>query len=203
MELKDHFKIIKKAGLFILIFSVCVALAAFIFAYNQPEKYKASIAFDINMVNRPATDEYQYGSYYDLKGAEIFSQHVISWFLTPSVTAEIYEKAGIDYEVTSYSSFTNRFKAKQYSAQNVVVTFTDVYEPNANKLAKAIVEVVEKKTSTSAKDVENRSQWEARAAKTMIIKSSNPLGIVTALGFISGLIISICLVYLYRYFKTS
>ena len=203
MELKDHFKIIKKAGWFILLFSLGVALAAFIFTNNQPEKYKASIAFDINMVNRPATDEYQYGSYYDLKGAEIFSQHVISWFLTPSVTAEIYEKADIGYEVTSYSSFTNRFKARQYSAQNVVISYTDVYEPNAKKLADAIVEVVEDKTGASAKDVENRSQWKAEAAKIMIIKSSNPIGIVTALGFISGLIISICLVYLYRYFKTS
>ena len=201
MELREHFKVIKKARWFILIFTLCVGMAAFFFAFYQIPKYKVSIGFDLNMRNRPLTQDYQYGSYYDLKGAEIFSQHVISWFLTPSVVAEIYKTADIPYEIDSFSGFTGRFKAKAYSAQNVVVTFSDVYEPNAEKLADAIVKVVNKKAADAALDVDNRPQWEAAAADPIIVQTKNPVWLVTLLGLIAGFVVSLVLVYLRNYLK--
>lgn len=203
MELRDHLNIIKKAQWFIIVFALCAALAAFAFTYFQPEKYKVSIGFDINMVNRPAGTDYQYGSYYDLKGAEIFSQHIISWFLTPSFVAEIYEKAEIPFEIDSFSGFTNRFKAKQYSAQNVVVTYTDVYEPNAEKLAAAIVEVVQEKTKAAETDVDGKNQWEAVNAEPIIVLTENPYWFTALLGLVAGLVIAVLLVYLKYYLKEN
>ena len=203
MELREHLKIIKKAQWFIIIFALCAAMAAFLFTYLQPEKYKVSIGFDINMVNRPIDADYQYGSYYDLKGAEIFSQNVISWFLTPPFVAEIYQKSDIPFEIDSFSGFTNRFKAKQYSAQNVVVTYSDVYEPNAKKLADGIIEVVKEKTKAAEIDVEGRNQWEAVNAEPIIVLTKNPYWLTALLGLIAGFVVGVLLVYLKYYIKEN
>ena len=201
MTLSESWKVIKKARWFILVFTLVAALAAYWFINAQPEKYKVSIGFDLILNDAPQAGEYQYGSYYDLKGGEIFSQTVISWFMTPSFVSEIYDKADIGYEIDSFSQFTSRFKGKSYSAQNVIITFDDVYEPNAEKLANAIVELVEQKSKEAIKDGEGKPVWEAQADEPVIVLIKNQIWLVVVLGALGGLIVSIILVFLRYYFK--
>ena len=201
MTLAESWKVIKKARWFILIFTLCVALGAYLFISMQPPKYKVSISFDLIMKDAPQAGEYQYGSYYDLKGGEIYGQNVTSWFLTPSFVAEIYKNAGIDYEVDSFSAFTSRFKAKSFSAQNIIITFSDVYEPNAEKLANSIIELTEKKASEAIIDSEGRPVWIAQASDPVIVLTKNSVWLVIVLGTIAGIIVSIILVFLRYYLK--
>lgn len=201
MTLSESWKVIKKARWFILIFVLVAALAAYWFAGSQPDKYKVSIGFDLILNDAPQAGEYQYGSYYDLKGGEIYSQTIISWFMTPSFVEEIYQKAEIGYEIDSFSRFTTRFKAKSYSAQNVIVTFDDVYEPNAEKLAQAITGLVEEKSKQVVMDGEGKPVWEARADEPVIVLTENPVWLIVLLGALGGLIVSVILVFLRHYFK--
>ena len=125
MELRDHLGIISKYKWLIVVITIIATLASFLFSYYQPDYYKVSIAFGVKSINRQSTTEYQFDGYYAIKASELFSQTIISWFLTPSVLVDIYDQADIDPEITSLEQFTSRFKTKQYSAQNFVVIFKE------------------------------------------------------------------------------
>lgn len=203
MELSQHVQIIKQHKWFIIIFAFAVGLSSFIIAYYKPITYKASVSFDVNLVNRSATTDYQYGSYYDLKGAEMFTQNAMSWLRTPAVIGEIYEKAGMGYEVENLDKFTNRFKTRQYAAQNFIVTFTDLSAANAEKIAGSLSAVVSEKAALSNKNVNNQSLFEVKAAKPVIIKNKLDLYLVAILGVLVGLVFGMVLVYLKYYIQNA
>ncbi|MBU1674061.1 hypothetical protein KJ839_06485, partial [Patescibacteria group bacterium] len=88
-----------------------------------------------------------------------------------------------------------------YSAQNVIITFDDVYEPNAKKLAESIIELVETKSREVVMDGEGKPVWEAKADKPIIVLVENQVWLVVVLGALGGLIVSVILVFLRFYFK--
>ncbi|PIY96469.1 MAG: hypothetical protein COY66_04020 [Candidatus Kerfeldbacteria bacterium CG_4_10_14_0_8_um_filter_42_10] len=201
MELKEHLFIIKKGKKFIIIFTLLVTLAAFLFAYFQPITYSSSISFAVKRINKVETVYYD-DSYFGIQASDLFSQTVISWFLTPSVLLDIYEQAEIDPNITTLERFVNRFKAKKYSAQNIVVRFTERSEPTAQKISQTITTVVEEKAVTLNQTADNKAVFEIDGEKPVIVKNQPNLIIITAIGFLVGLVMSIILLYLYRYFRT-
>jgi len=203
MELSQHIGIIKKHLWFIIIFAFVVGLLSFIIAYYRPVTYQASVSFDVNLINRLATPDYQYGSYYDLKGAEMVTQNAMSWLRTPAVIEEIYQKAGIGYEIKNLDVFTNRFKTSQYAAQNFVVSFSDVSAANAEKIANSLSGVVSSKAVAANIDVNNKSLFEIKAAKPVIVKNVVNFYIVSILGFLVGLVFSLIIVYLKHYLQSA
>ncbi|MFH0819342.1 MAG: hypothetical protein V1898_05075 [Patescibacteria group bacterium] len=201
MELKEHLKIFNQGKWFIIALAVAVAVVSFLYATYRPDSYKAVISFDINLVNRTDSADYQYGSYYDLKGAEMFTQNVMSWLRTPAVIAQIYETAGIGYEIDNLDQFTNRFTARQYAAQNFVVSYYDPSAENANKIADGISTVLNAKVKESNKDVSNKSLFSIIASEPAIVLSEINLYLITILGFIVGLVIGSLLVYSRHYLR--
>lgn len=200
MELRTHVHILKNAKWFIILFTLLVGVIALLFAVNQPVLYKAVVSFDVNVTDQPDTTEYQYGSYYDLKAAEIYTQNLMSWLKTPAVVAEIYTAAGSGYRIDSIDRFTNRFQAKQYGAQNFAVIFTDRNEAQAKKLADAVAQVIVERSKTSAV-VNDQAPFDVQSLTPVVAKNTfNPWG-VTAVGAIAGVLLSVVLVYLREYFR--
>lgn len=202
MELRSHAKIIKEARWFIATVTVLVGVAALLFAVLRPQTYTAVVSFEVSFVNRPAVDgiEYQYGSYYDLKGAEIFTQHLMSLMRTPAVVAEVYETAGHDYQIGNISQFTNRFKTSQYSAQNFVVQFTDQNEFAAKGLGEAVATVIQNH-APAAGSINGEPIFEVRADEPVVAVSEHAIWFVTIVGVLAGLLMSLVLVYLREYFR--
>ncbi|MFA6028189.1 MAG: hypothetical protein WC752_04655 [Patescibacteria group bacterium] len=203
MELSQHAKIIQKHKWFIIVFALLVGALSLVVAYSKPVSYKASVSFDVNLINRASTADYQYGSYYDLKGAEMFTQNAMSWLRTPAVVGEIYEKAGMGYEVKNLDKFTNRFKTRQYAAQNFVVTFDDLSAANAEKIAESLSTVISERSAVSSTDKDNKSLFEVKAAKPIIVKNVLNIYLVTILGVLAGLVFGTVLVYLKFYIQNS
>jgi len=201
MELKEHLSILKKGKTFIIIFTVVVALAAFLFTYFRPVTYSASISFAVKRINKQETPYYD-DSYFGIQSADLFSQTVISWFLTPSVLLDVYDRAKVDPIIPSLERFVSRFKTKKYSAQNIVVRFKERSENTAEKISQAIAEVVEEKTATLNQTADNKAIFEIIGEKPVIVKNEPKLALTTVIGFAVGLIVGIILVYLFRYFKT-
>lgn len=199
MELRSHARILKQSQWFILIVTVLVGVVALLFAIYRPVSYKAVINFDIALVNRPATPDYQYGGYYDLKSAEIYGQHLLSWFKSPSVVADVYETAGVGYQIDNIARFTNRFQTKQYSAQNIAVIFNDRSQEQAVKLATAVASVVETRAAADSQSEQNI--FSVTALDPVVAESEFDLWLVTAVGLIAGLLLSVILVYLREYFR--
>lgn len=202
MQLRTHATIIKNARWFIVLFTVAVGVAAALFSVLRPPSYKAVASFEVQFSNtHPVAEEvYEYGAYYDLKAAEIYTQHLMSLMQTPAVVEQVYQAAGQSYEITSLSQFTNRFRAKQYSAQNFSVELSDYNEDVARGLAQAIGEVITENTTESGL-VNDRQQFTVVALPPVVALSEFPLWLVTIVGTIAGLITSVILVYLREYFR--
>jgi capsular polysaccharide biosynthesis protein len=201
MELREHIAILKKGKAFIVTFTLLVTLAAFLFTYFLPVTYASSISFAVNRINKQETPYYD-DSYFGIQASDLFSQTVISWFLTPSVLLEIYESGDIDPQIKSLDKFANRFKTKKYSPQNIVVRFNERDEETATKISEAVVEVVEKKAVSINKTVDEKALFEIVGEKPVIVKNDPQISLTTIIGFIAGLVVSIVFVYLLRYFKT-
>lgn len=201
MELRSHAKILKEAKWFIATITVLVGVAALLFAVLRPDSYTSVVSFEVNFVNRPVNQiDYQYGSYYDLKGAEIFTQHLMSLFKQPAVVAAVYEAAGHSYEIDNIGRFTNRFKTSQYSAQSFAVQFTDRNEFNAKGLGEAIVDVVEGR-GAAAGTVNGESVFEVIGAEPVVAQTEQTVWFVTLIGTLAGFLLSLVLVYLREYFR--
>jgi capsular polysaccharide biosynthesis protein len=200
MEMRSHARLLANSKWFILLLTVATGVAALVFGVVRPVTYKAVVSFDVAFPTRQETLDYQYGAYYELKAAEIFVQHLMSSLRTPAVVEQIYQEAGLGYEIDSISRFTNRFQAKQYSAQNFSVTFTDRNRETAETLATAVVTVVEKRAK-KAGTIEDEPAFAVTGLKPVVAESEFNLVIVTLVGILAGLVSSIILVYLREYFR--
>jgi capsular polysaccharide biosynthesis protein len=203
MTQKTHLQILQHAQWFILLFTILVGIAAFAWSVVQPTKYNAIVAFDVAVSNRGAADkEYQYGAYYDLKGAEVFTQHLMSWFLSPSFVEDVYKTADMGYEIKSVNSFTGRFQTKQYSAQQFVVLFYDYNKETAEKLAGAVAKTVEEK-SVSQIQTDQQTQFIVKAQSPVVVAGELNQWIALVVGLIAGLALSVILVYIREYLQNG
>lgn len=202
MELKQHIRVIKKSRYFMVIFSILVMAAAVLFSYSKQTTYTSSISFAVNRINKQATQYYD-DSYYGIQAADLFSQTVISWLITPSVLIEIYDQAGIDPKITTVERFTSRFKTKKYSAQNIVAKFTERDQETAQKISTAIVAVMEGKAANLNRSSDNKALFEIVGTKPVIVKNKINIYLVGVIGLIVGFLFSIVLVYLKEYLRDN
>ncbi len=200
MELRTHVRILKQAQWFVILCILAAGIAAFLFAIYRPVSYEAVVSFDVVFVNRPETLDYQYGAYYDLKAAEIYTQHLMSWLMTPAIVTEIYEEAGVQYEIDSISRFTNRFKGNQYSAQNFVVEFRDYSRETAQKLATAVATVIERRSDVTG-SINDDPVFQVQALEPVVAEAELNTWFVTVIGLVAGALLSIVLVYLREYLR--
>lgn len=200
MELRDHWQVVIQHKWFVLGFAVCVGVSAFFFSIYRPDLYSVNVSFDVIAVNRPTTPDYQYGSYYDLKAAEVYTQNVMSWLITPAVVVDIYRTADVGYDVDNIDQFTNRFRGKQLAAQNFVVSFSDTSEPHGKKIAEAMVQVLEQRGEEAVVNQDGESLFKVRGAEPVIAQSNLGRLTTTVVGLIVGLVLAVILVYVHRYF---
>lgn len=163
----------------------------------MPQVYDASVSFDVQRINKQSTQEYQFDGYYEIQASDLFSQTVISWFLTPSVLSEMYDRAGIDSQIQNISEYARRFSAKKYSPQNIVVTFQEKTESRAQKLAGAVVEVVEGRSQELNKTQDNRALFLIQGATPVIAEHEYPISLYGSIGAVAGALLGLA-VFSYR-----
>ncbi len=185
----------------IIIFTVLVVGVSMILLYFKEPVYQSSISFSVNRVNRQTTEYYEYDGYYAISAAELFSQTLMSWFMTPSVLLEIYEQAEVDPQIKSLSSFASRFRARQYASQNIVVSFKEKDQAKATKISNAVVNIVQTKAADLNKTSDQKSIFEVVGSKPVIVEQKLSYWLAGVISLLCGLIVSIILVYLFRYFK--
>lgn len=202
MEAKEHLHYLKKSLVFVIVFGLVVGVIAWVFAAKRPAMYKAIVTYQLELVNRPATTDYQYGSYYDLKGAEIFTQHVISMVHSAAVIEDIYRQASIDYTIDNADRFTNQFRTDQDSAQQFTVTFSRYDETEASALAGTMSAVLSELVATAQEDDAGQSLFRLQTHPPVIIYETTNVWLVTVVAVLAGWIFAVVLVYLKRYLQT-
>ncbi len=179
----------------VLIVVVVPTIAAIIFAQTRPTKYTTSIAFTVNRVNNQVnTKDYQYDGYYALQASDLFSDTVVSWFLTPSVIVDIYNTANVPADVTDLTALTSRFNIKKYSSQNIVVKYSVGNKDDAMKLATAIIQTVGTKAAQLNQTADAKAIYAVNGSTPVTVKDSKQLPIVGAVGFIIGAFLATLLI---------
>lgn len=200
MEIRSHRVILKNSSWFIFLITILVGLAAFMFAMFKPSVYEAVVSFNVEFVNRPATTDYQFGAYYDLKAAEAYTQHLMSWFMTPAIVQDVYQKAGVGYRLDSLARFTHQFRTKQYSSQNFAVIFKGGQREAVEKLAVSVSEIVSKR-APRAVQLQDQPVFDVEALEPMVVESRLNVWLAAGVGAAAGFLLSLILVYWREYWK--
>lgn len=136
----------KRAILAIGLTTVAAALLFAALAAALPSRAKVSLAFTIAERTRQDTTDYSYDGYYALRASELVADTLISWLSTPSIIKEIYAAAGVDAtDAEVFSAAGRAFRAKKFSSQNVVVSFSAESEAVADRLAVATANTLSNK----------------------------------------------------------
>ncbi len=160
---------------------VVVVGGAFAWSYLRPHYYTTSISFAVNGATEVQTNQYQYGGYYALQAADLFSQTVVSWLQTPSVLVSIYDRAGLPSHVDTLQNLSSRFKTKKYSAQNIVVTYSTSTESEGQKIATALAAEISSRTASLNQVAQDKSQFEVVSANPVVVLAKpNPILIALA-----------------------
>lgn len=184
---------------FILVFGLVVAAITYGIASQRPDMYKAVQTYDLRLVNRAVTPDYQYGSYYDLKGAELFTQHVMSLLRSPAIIGEIYDTAGLSYEIDNLSRFTSQFRTDVDSSQQFTVTFSRYQASEAEALAEAMTTVLTREVSAASMDADQRSLFELSTFPPVVVYQPTNVTMLTLVALIAGWMCGTLLVYTRRY----
>lgn len=160
----------------LVIFVLVVTVATYLFTMRVKPRYAASLAIAVNRINKQVTPDYQYDGYYALQASDLFSQTLLSWFLTPSVILDFYQKAGVDPHVTTTNELVSRFKARKFAAQNIVVQFTERDRDAAQKLADGISSTVRSRSAELDKNATGDSTFEVVPSTAVIVEvKPNPV----------------------------
>lgn len=170
-ELRQTVQAFQRQWVFVLLFTVLVAGIGLVVATSTRPKYQTSVSFSIALTQKQQTPDYQYDGYYAIKAAELVSQTLISWFLTPSVILDIYSDAGVPPNISNLNRFVARFKARQHAAQNIVITFKEDDETKARAIAESIVTVVEKKGEALNTTEQREALFDVQGSTPVIVKT--------------------------------
>lgn len=129
-------------------------------ALRQPARTQASLSFAVNRVSTVNSQEYQYDGYYAIQAADLFSQTVVSWFVTPAVLREVYAAAGLESAPDSLNGITAHFRVKKHAAQNIAVTVIEADRARAERLAKAVTQTMQTRAAALNQTADRKALFE-------------------------------------------
>ncbi len=147
------------------------------------------------------TDDFKYDGYYALQASEIMADSVEQWLKSPEVVNAVYRKAQINFDFENIKSYTKKFKARKMSSQYVEVKFSAFAKEEAEKISRAIIEVVNSKAEALKKNSAEEVSFSVIGTDPVIVEDNSNLFLNLFIGFISGLALGIFMVFWKEYFK--
>jgi capsular polysaccharide biosynthesis protein len=202
MELRDYFKIIGKYKVIFWVIVVLCALSAVIWTKIQSKSYLASTTFTVNKsssLEQKNVNYYLYDNYYNVQSAGLFSQIVTTWFESPSLVTEVYQKAGLAVPNVSQKTLSKTFKAIRTEPSTINVSLAGTNKDELSKLITAAGDVLQEKTN----DLNRNGDSTYDIAKfTPVVSDNNPNIVLNSIiGLFAGIFLAIVLILGVEYFK--
>lgn len=204
MELKEYFRIVGKHwAIFVLTF-VAIVLGTYLVIKTQPKTYLASTTLTVNkasVVKQSQVNYYLYDNYYNVQSSQLFSQVVTSWFSSPTVASEIYQKAGLAVPDISQDKLAKQFKALRREPSTIDISLVGANRDEALKLVDFAAIVMQQKANALGKtDTENIYNI---VAFDPIVTDNNPnMKLDLAIAAAVGLLFAAALAFSVEYFKS-
>ncbi|HJV32491.1 MAG TPA: hypothetical protein VJ694_00520 [Patescibacteria group bacterium] len=183
----------------VIIAALAGTLVGAALASVAPSRVKASLSFTVAQQARQETADYAYDGYYALRAAELISDTMISWLSTPSVVKEIHAAAGLELsDAEAFAAAGRAFRAKKYSSQNVVVSFSAADEEAARKLAAAAADLLAARAAGLTLTAKGDSLFHVTASAPVVAPASTSPKAAAAAGASIGAFLGLTLAYLAR-----
>ncbi len=201
MELKEYLKIIKKNLKLILAVGAIAGLSAFLFSSFQPVEYETSLSLLISKNKTQETDDFKYDGYYALQAGEMIADTIVEWTKSPAMVNAIYQEAEVSGNFGSIKSYAKKFTAKKMSSQHIEIKFNSNTKESAEKISSAAVKIINDKIKTLEKNSEEEISFSVSGESPIIVEKNPDALLNLFIGFISGLILGIFLVFGKEYFS--
>ncbi|OGD56384.1 hypothetical protein A2V71_04540 [Candidatus Berkelbacteria bacterium RBG_13_40_8] len=202
MELRDYFKIIGKYFKIFIAIVILGGAAALILTKTQPKTFTASTTFTVNknsVLKQSEIQYYLFDNYYNVQSAGLFSQIVTTWFESPALVKEIYQKAGIDVPNVSQKKLSKTFKAVRQEPATINVTISGTDKEQLDKLINGAATVLQEKTNELGNN--NDSFYEIAFFTPIVTQNTPSLLLNTIIGLIAGVLFGAIIALAIDYFK--
>jgi len=201
MELKEYLKIIKKSLKLILAVGVVAGLSAFLFSSFSPIEYETSLPFLISKNKTQDTDDFKYDGYYALQAGEMLADTIVEWTKSPAVVNAIYQEASVHGNFGSIKSYTKKFTAKKMSSQHIEIKFNSDTKESAEKISSAAVKIMNDKIKTLEKNSGEEIAFSVSGESPIIVEKKPDALLILFIGFISGIMMGVFVVFGKEYFR--
>jgi capsular polysaccharide biosynthesis protein len=198
MDPNLRFRTSRRSIALAILFIIIVTLTTMLVSMRAKPKFVTSLSITVDRANRQTSAEYQYDGYYAIQASDLFSQTILSWFLTPSTLLEFYQRAGLDANIESLGGLIGRFRARKISAQNITVQFSEPERARAEALAQAIGDVVKERGESLNQDSEGQALFEVTPANPVIVETKPNVLLATAAAFLASLALAFLVIALRR-----
>jgi len=201
MEFKEFIQIFKNNfKLFILVIILIIA-GGFIYFSFLPISYGTSLTLNITRSGSQNTDNYKFDDFYRLQADEKFAETLVEWLKSPRIVADIYDKAGVDYNGFSLRKFSKVIKPEKMSSQVVAVSYSSPNSDIAKKISAAIISIVSKNIANLNTDQKENTWFKIDASDPLIVLNKvTPLEILMIF-FLIGIFIAFWIVLITHYLK--
>lgn len=203
MELKEYFKIIGKRWWIVLLSVLILAGGAYIFQKSQPKTYLASTTLTVNKASamkQSQVNYYLYDNYYNIQSSQLFSQIVTSWFGSPAVITEIYQKSGVTVPDIAQTQLSKQIKALRQEPATINVSLVNANRDDALKLINAAAEVMQDKTNELARS-DQENVYNIVKFASIVTDNKPNIMLNTAIALVVGLMFGIVLTLTVEYFR--
>lgn len=203
MELKEYFKIIGRYGKVFWGLIIITGLATFLFTKFQPKSYLASTTLTVNKsssLRQSEVNYYLFDNYYNVQSSGLFSQIVVSWFGSPAVVKEIYDKAGVAIPNVSQKKLVKTFKAIREEPATINVSLSGTDKAETEKLINASAALMQEKTNELGR-ADKENVYDIVKFSPIVTDTTPNLWLNTLIGLLAGAILGAILALSVDYFK--
>ncbi len=198
MELKDYLEIIKKRIWWLIVIVIITTVGTYWFTVSQPVTYDASSYVNI-LIKPENTQNYEYDNYYSLQAGSLFVDRVINWLQDPSNVTDIYADAQLSVPATNISNLTKIINAKKKAPATVTILINDKNSQTAQALVNSTKDFISKKTQELT-DKGSIKNIDLDISKTLVSENKPNVMINTIIGFVSGIVLGLVMIFLAEYF---
>jgi len=203
MELREYVKIIRKYWIVFWGAIIIVGLAALLYSKLQPKSYLASTTLTVNKasaIKQSQVNYYLYDNYYNVQSSALFSQIVVSWFSSPAVVKDIYEKAHVSLPDISQSNLAKTFKANREEPSTIKVSLVGTNKDETTNLMNAAADVIQENTNELGRQ-DKENVYDIIKFSPLVTDNSPNIVLNTIIGLIIGIIFGVILAIGIEYFR--
>lgn len=201
MEFRDYLAILGKRFWFFVAVIILITVGTYVFSIIQPKSYDAT-AF-VNIMMRPNNEPqnyYNYDNYYTMQSGGFFVDRIIVWLQDPSSVMEIYDKAQVTAPAIKLDKTNKIINAQKKNPATVYILINNADQTAAKNLVNSTVDFIKNKTADLTQKGSIKG-IDLDVSPTVVGERKISILFNVVVGFVSSIVVGLCLVFFAEYLQ--